>query len=102
MELISTPARASRANTTFDAALMTLGAALVVNTVLGPLATGVIDYSIPESVRNQLIGLEIVSVALVTPLSVVASVLACAATARRVCSASGRPPTPPTCSCSTS
>ena len=68
------PPRAARR--TFGVLLFVLGAVLVLNTVLGPLVTGVIDYPIAETGRNQLIGLELVSVALVAPLCVVAGVLA--------------------------
>jgi hypothetical protein len=64
------------AGRTFGVLLLVLGAVLVLNTVLGPLVTGVVDYPIAETVRNQLIGLELVSVALVAPLCVVAGVLA--------------------------
>lgn len=53
-----------------------LGGALVLNTVLGPLVVGVVDYPVSETVRNQLIGLEIVSVALVAPLTILSGVLA--------------------------
>lgn len=56
--------------------LFALAAALVLNSLLGPLVTGVIDYPFAETVRNQLVGLELVSVLLVAPLSVVAGVLA--------------------------
>lgn len=56
--------------------LIVLGATLVLNSVLGPLLTGVIDLPVAETVRNQLIGLELVSVVFVAPLCVVAGVLA--------------------------
>jgi len=56
--------------------LFALAATLVLNSALGPLFTDVIDYPIAETVRNQLIGLELVSLVLVAPLSVVAAVLA--------------------------
>jgi hypothetical protein len=60
----------------FGLLLLSLATALVVNTVLGPLGFGVIDYPISQSLTNQLIGLEIVSVWLVVPLLFVAGVLA--------------------------
>lgn len=59
----------------FGVTLLVLAAALVVNTVLGPLVTDVVDYPISGTLLNQLIGLEIVSVGLVAPLCVVAGVL---------------------------
>ncbi|CUR57253.1 membrane hypothetical protein [metagenome] len=60
---------------TFRWGLLALAAALVANTVAGPLVTGWIDYPITESMLNQLLGLEVVSLALVVPLLVVAAEL---------------------------
>lgn len=70
--------RASQAapHRTLGILLFVLAGVLVLNSVLGPLATGVIGYPIAETVRNQLIGLELVSVLLVAPLSAVAGILA--------------------------
>ena len=53
-----------------------LAATLVLNGVLGPLFADLIDYPVAETVRNQLLGLELVSLLLVAPLSLAAGVLA--------------------------
>lgn len=55
--------------------LFVLAAGLVVNSVLGPLILDVIDYSLSESLRNQLIGLDAVSLLLVAPLCVIAALI---------------------------
>ncbi|HEY5854112.1 MAG TPA: hypothetical protein VIW24_08695 [Aldersonia sp.] len=60
----------------FGIALIGLAAALVLNTVLGPLVAGVVEYPFSDTLRNQLIGLEIVTVAMVAPLSLAAGILA--------------------------
>lgn len=60
----------------FGGALLTLAALLVLNSVLGPLLTGVVDYPISESMTNQLLGLEVVTLLLVVPWTVAAGVLA--------------------------
>jgi hypothetical protein len=52
-----------------------LGAGLAANSLLGPLALDRIDYSLSASLRNQLIGLDAVSLALVAPLCALAAVL---------------------------
>lgn len=52
-----------------------LGAVLAAVALLGPLATGVIDWRISGLVRNQLLGLDAVSLLVVAPLAVVAGVL---------------------------
>lgn len=57
------------------ALLFVLAAALSLNTLLGPVGTGVISYPIAGTLLNQLIGLEVVSVCLVVPLTLVAGVL---------------------------
>ena len=57
------------------ALLFTLAAALVANTILGPVGTGAIDYPISGTLLNQVIGLEAVSVGLVVPLTIIAGVL---------------------------
>lgn len=62
--------------TAFGVLLLTLAAALVVNTLLGPLGVDIVDYPISRTLLNQLIGLEVVSVAIVAPLCVAAGVLA--------------------------
>jgi len=55
--------------------LFALGGALALNSLLGPLLADAIDYSLSESLRNQLIGLDAVSLILVAPLCLVAGVL---------------------------
>lgn len=57
------------------AGLVAIGAALVAVAILGPLATGVVDYRVTETLRNQTIGLDVVSLALVSPLAVIAAAL---------------------------
>lgn len=54
-------------------ALVVLACGLVANAVIGPLVFDLVDYPFSETVRNQGIGLEIVTVALVAPWSVVAA-----------------------------
>lgn len=58
------------------AALFALGAGLIANSAAGPLLADVIGYPFSESMRNQAIGLEAVSLFLVAPLCVFAGVLA--------------------------
>ncbi len=69
-----TPRRGSRR--AFAGGLFALGAALVVNTALGPLGTETIRYPISGTLLNQTIGLEAVTVGLVAPLTLTAGVLA--------------------------
>jgi hypothetical protein len=56
----------------FGLLLLLLAAALVVNSAIGPLGRDVVDYPITESLRNQLIGLEVATIALVVPWCVFA------------------------------
>jgi hypothetical protein len=53
-----------------------LGACLAVVSLLGPVALDVIHYRITETLRNQTIGLDTVSLAVVAPLAVAIGVLA--------------------------
>ncbi|MFC5730858.1 MULTISPECIES: hypothetical protein [Nocardioides] len=69
-------AERSRSLRPLGAALLVLSAALVVNTLAGPLVIGWIDYPITESMLNQLLGLELVTVLLVVPVAVTAGVFA--------------------------
>jgi hypothetical protein len=57
-------------------ALAALGLGLAANSLLGPLAFDAIRYPFSGSVRNQLLGLDAVSLLLVAPLCVLAGVLA--------------------------
>lgn len=56
--------------------MLALGAALIANTLLGPLVADVIDYPFSETVWNETLGLEAISLVLVAPLAIVAGVLA--------------------------
>jgi len=60
----------------FGLLLLVLAAVLLVNSAIGPLGTGLVDYPITETLRNQLIGLEVVTVALVVPWCVLAGIRA--------------------------
>src|SRR5687768_10302153 len=70
----STDAPRRRARS-FAWALFVLGAGLALNTILGPLMLDAIDYPFSESLRNQTIGLEVVSLFLVAPLCFAAGIL---------------------------
>ena len=65
----------ARAGGALAASLFTLGLGLAVLALLGPLATGVIEYRVTETLRNQTIGLDTVSLAVVAPLAVAAGLL---------------------------
>jgi hypothetical protein len=54
-------------------ALAVLAVGLVVNSLLGPLGTGVVTYPFSETLVNQTIGLEIVSLLIVAPWCLVAA-----------------------------
>ena len=56
--------------------MFVLAVLLATNSFLGPLGIEVFDYPISNTLQNQLIGLEIVTLILVTPLSIAAGVLA--------------------------
>jgi hypothetical protein len=57
-------------------ASIAFGAGLIANSLLGPLVADAIDYPWSESMRNQAIGLEAISLFLVAPLCIVAGALA--------------------------
>jgi len=57
-------------------ALFALSGALAANAILGPLLLDVVDYPFSETVRNQAIGLEAVTLLLVVPWAVFAGGLA--------------------------
>ncbi|WP_338890612.1 hypothetical protein [Rhodococcus sovatensis] len=63
-------------HTVFGTGMFALAFLLVSNSSLGPLGIEVFDYPISITLQNQLIGLEIVTLILVTPLSIAAGVLA--------------------------
>lgn len=56
--------------------LIALGIVLAVVSLLGPPVLGVIDYRVTETLRNQTIGLDLVSLILVAPVTVAIGVLA--------------------------
>jgi hypothetical protein len=60
----------------FGWSLVSLAAFLVLNSVLGPLLIGLVDYPISESMTNQMLGLEVVTLVLVVPWTGIAGVLA--------------------------
>ena len=66
----------ARTPPSFGVLLLVLGAALLVNSVVGPLGLDVVDYPVTTTVRNQLVGLEVVTVVLVVPWCVYAGVRA--------------------------
>lgn len=53
-----------------------LGVGLITNSLLGPFVADAIHYPLSESVLNQTVGLEAVSLFLAAPLCVLAGVLA--------------------------
>ncbi|WGX95097.1 hypothetical protein [Nocardioides sp. L-11A] len=55
--------------------LLVLAAALVTNSALGPLGIDVLAYPLSDSLLNQLLGLELVTLLLVVPAIVTAAVL---------------------------
>ena len=59
----------------FAVALFGLAAALAANALLGPLLLDVVEYPFSESVRNQAIGLEAVTLLLVVPWAMIAGAL---------------------------
>ncbi|HXV96179.1 MAG TPA: hypothetical protein VD695_06490 [Gaiellaceae bacterium] len=56
--------------------LVGLAAGLAADSLLGPLAAETFEFPITETLRNQMIGLDAVSLLVVAPLAVVAGVLA--------------------------
>ncbi|MEH0548022.1 hypothetical protein QA802_34665 [Streptomyces sp. B21-105] len=57
--------------------LLALAALIVVNTLLGPVGSAVIEYPVPDdgALKSQLVALDIFAVAVVAPLAVCAGVL---------------------------
>lgn len=60
----------------FGWGLIALGAGLAANSVLGPLILEVIRYRFSESLLNQTIGLDAVSLAIIGPLAMASGILA--------------------------
>lgn len=57
-------------------ALLVLGVGLAINSLLGPFAADLVDYPLSETLLNQTIGLDAVTLLLVSPLSLLAGLLA--------------------------
>ena len=55
--------------------LVAIAAGLAAVALLGPLAFGVVDYRVTETLRNQTIGLDAVSLFVVAPLGLLAALL---------------------------
>jgi hypothetical protein len=66
----------TRTSSGFGWSLVLLAGLLVLNGLLGPLLGGVVDYPISESMTNQLLGLEVVTLVLVVPWTFIAGALA--------------------------
>jgi hypothetical protein len=60
----------------FGVLLLVLAGALLVNAALGPLGADLVSYPIAPTLRNQMVGLEVVTVALVAPWCAYAGVRA--------------------------
>lgn len=73
--VLPTAAAATRASRWLAAGLAAIGAGLATVAVLGPFITGLIDYRVTETLRNQTIGLDAVSLIVVAPLAFFAAVL---------------------------
>ena len=70
------PAVRSRATHAWLAVgLVLVGLGLAVNSLLGPLGAEVVDFRITGTLRNQMIGLDVVSLVVVAPVAVMAAVL---------------------------
>ena len=72
----TTPRPTTTSSTGFGASLLSLAALLVLNTLLGPLVLGVVDYDLGATVESQLVGLELVTVLLVAPVCAWSGLLA--------------------------
>jgi membrane protease YdiL (CAAX protease family) len=56
--------------------MLALGTGLAANTALGPLFAGAVTYPFTETVYNETLGLEAISLVLISPLAIVAGILA--------------------------
>ena len=65
----------TRAEVMLAGGLVATAVGLVVVALLGPFVLGVIDYHVTETLRNQTIGLDAVSLLVVAPLSLLATLL---------------------------
>jgi hypothetical protein len=55
--------------------MLALGAGLAANTLLGPLFLGAVNYPFTETVYNETLGLEAISMVLIAPLAIVAAII---------------------------
>src|SRR5919106_5342955 len=55
--------------------LIALGIGLAANSLVGPLAGDLVEFHVSETLLNQMIGLDAVSLLVVAPLSVIAGLL---------------------------
>jgi hypothetical protein len=67
--------RQTRVSLELALALISIAVGLAAVALLGPFAAGVVDYHVSESLRNQTIGLDAVSLLVVAPLAVIAALL---------------------------
>jgi hypothetical protein len=72
----SEPRAIAHADLGLGLGLIALGLGLAVLSLLGPLALDVIDYRVSETLRNQTIGLDLISLVLVAPVAIGVGVLA--------------------------
>lgn len=71
----TSPAPSSAARSWLGAGLILLGVCLAANSLIGPLVAGALEFHVTETLLNQMIGLDAVSLLVVAPLAVVAGVL---------------------------
>lgn len=65
----------SNANRALACGLVAIASGLCVVALLGPLGSGLVDYRVTQTLRNQVIGLDSVSLFVVAPLALVAAKL---------------------------
>jgi len=75
-EGVHRPGAGTRMPRSFGLLLLLLAGELVVNSALGPLGADMIHYPFDETLRSQLVGLEIVTLLVVVPWCVIAGVCA--------------------------
>ena len=67
--------RSSRARSRLGLALIALGLGLAVNSLLGPFVADAFEFHVTETLLNQMIGLDAVSLLVVAPLALIAGLL---------------------------
>lgn len=75
MALVSMGVNRHRADGWLAVGMLALGAGLAANTLLGPLLAGAVTYPFTETVYNETLGLEAISLVLIAPLAIVAGIL---------------------------